>query len=87
MLKLTHELGALPELADSLGVKIDERQRARPVEPEPTTRDPFDVVERDKIVVTAYHAERCKRRGLLRFAQDHSLEQYKERLAIARDNA
>ena len=32
------------------------------------------VVERDEIVVTAYHAERCKRRRLLRFARDHSLE-------------
>jgi PIN domain nuclease of toxin-antitoxin system len=44
-LKLTHELGALPELLDALGVKIvaiDERHALASVEPEPITRDPFD---------------------------------------------
>jgi PIN domain nuclease of toxin-antitoxin system len=44
-LKLTHELGALPELLDGLGVRIvaiDERHALAPVEPEPMTRDPFD---------------------------------------------
>ncbi len=44
-LKLMHELGALPELLDGLGVKIvkiDERHALASVEPEPTTRDPFD---------------------------------------------
>ena len=44
-LKLTHELGALPELLDGLGVKIvaiDERHALTSVEPEPMTRDPFD---------------------------------------------
>jgi PIN domain nuclease of toxin-antitoxin system len=44
-LKLTHELGALPELLDGLGVKIvaiDGRHALTSVEPEPMTRDPFD---------------------------------------------
>ncbi len=44
-LKLTHELGALPELLEGLGVRIvaiDERHALASVEPEPTTRDPFD---------------------------------------------
>ena len=44
-LKLTHELGALPELLDGLGVRmvaIDERRALTSVEPEPTTRGPFD---------------------------------------------
>jgi len=44
-LKLTLELGALPELLDGLGVKIipiDERHALASVEPEPVTRDPFD---------------------------------------------
>ena len=44
-LKLTLELGALPELLDGLGVKIvaiDERHALASVEPEPMTRDPFD---------------------------------------------
>jgi PIN domain nuclease of toxin-antitoxin system len=44
-LKLTHELGALPELLDGLGIRIvaiDERHALASVEPEPTTRDPFD---------------------------------------------
>jgi PIN domain nuclease of toxin-antitoxin system len=44
-LKLMHELPALPELLDSLGVKIiaiDERHALTSVEPEPMTRDPFD---------------------------------------------
>jgi PIN domain nuclease of toxin-antitoxin system len=44
-LKLTHELGALTELLDGLGVRIvaiDERHALASVEPEPTTRDPFD---------------------------------------------
>jgi PIN domain nuclease of toxin-antitoxin system len=44
-LKLTHEVGALPELLDALGVKIvaiDERHALASVEPEPITRDPFD---------------------------------------------
>ena len=44
-LTLTHELGALPELLDGLGVRIvaiDERHALAPVEPEPMTRDPFD---------------------------------------------
>jgi PIN domain nuclease of toxin-antitoxin system len=43
--KLTLELGALPELLDGLGVRIvaiDERHALAPVEPEPMTRDPFD---------------------------------------------
>jgi PIN domain nuclease of toxin-antitoxin system len=38
-------LGALPELLEGLGVKIvaiDERHALAEVEPEPTTRDPFD---------------------------------------------
>jgi PIN domain nuclease of toxin-antitoxin system len=44
-LKLTHELGALPELLGGLGVRIvaiDERHALASVEPEPMTRDPFD---------------------------------------------
>jgi PIN domain nuclease of toxin-antitoxin system len=44
-LKLTRELGALPELLDGLGIRIvaiDERHAFTSVEPEPTTRDPFD---------------------------------------------
>ena len=44
-LKLTHELGALPELLDGLGIRIvpvDERHALTAVEPEPMTRDPFD---------------------------------------------
>ncbi len=44
-LKLTHELGALPELLDGLGVRIaaiDETHALASVEPEPTTRDRFD---------------------------------------------
>jgi PIN domain nuclease of toxin-antitoxin system len=44
-LKLTHELGALPELLDGLGVRIvaiDERHALASVEPDPMTRDPFD---------------------------------------------
>jgi len=44
-LKLTLELGALPELLDGLGIKIvaiDERHALASVEPEPVTRDPFD---------------------------------------------
>ena len=44
-LKLTHELGALPELLDGLGVRIvaiDERHALTPVGPEPMTCDPFD---------------------------------------------
>ena len=44
-LRLTHDLGALPELLDGLGVKIvaiDERHALASVEPEPMTRDPFD---------------------------------------------
>jgi PIN domain nuclease of toxin-antitoxin system len=44
-LKLTADLGALPELLDGLGVKIiaiDERHALASVEPEPMTRDPFD---------------------------------------------
>ena len=44
-LKLTHELGTLPELLDGLGIKIvaiDERHALASVEPEPATRDPFD---------------------------------------------
>jgi PIN domain nuclease of toxin-antitoxin system len=44
-LKLTHELGALPELLDGLGIKvvaINERHALASVEPEPATRDPFD---------------------------------------------
>ncbi len=44
-LRLTHELGTLPELLDGLGVRIvaiDERHALTSVEPEPTTRDPFD---------------------------------------------
>ena len=44
-LKLTHELGALPELLDGLGVRIvviDERHALAELEPEPATRDPFD---------------------------------------------
>jgi PIN domain nuclease of toxin-antitoxin system len=43
-LKLTHELGALRELLDGLGVRIvpiDERHALAPVEPEPMTPDPF----------------------------------------------
>jgi PIN domain nuclease of toxin-antitoxin system len=43
-LKLTHDLGALPELLAGLGVRIvaiDERHALASVEPEPTTRDPF----------------------------------------------
>jgi PIN domain nuclease of toxin-antitoxin system len=44
-LKLTHALSALPELLESLGVKIvaiNERHALASVEPEPATRDPFD---------------------------------------------
>jgi PIN domain nuclease of toxin-antitoxin system len=44
-LKLTVELGALPELLDGLGVKIvavDERHALASIDPEPETRDPFD---------------------------------------------
>jgi PIN domain nuclease of toxin-antitoxin system len=44
-LKLTHELGALPELLDGLGVRIvaiNERHALASVQPEPMTRDPFD---------------------------------------------
>ena len=44
-LKLTLELGALPELLDGLGIKIvaiDDRHALASVEPEPMTRDPFD---------------------------------------------
>jgi PIN domain nuclease of toxin-antitoxin system len=44
-LELTHELGALPELLDGLGVRIvaiDECHALTSVEPEPMTRDPFD---------------------------------------------
>jgi PIN domain nuclease of toxin-antitoxin system len=44
-LELTHDLRALPELLDGLGVRIvaiDERHALTSVEPEPTTRDPFD---------------------------------------------
>ena len=44
-LKLTHELGALPELLDGLGIRIvpvDERHALDCREPEPMTRDPFD---------------------------------------------
>ena len=44
-LELTVSLGALPELLDGLGVKIvviDERHALATVEPEHTTRDPFD---------------------------------------------
>ena len=44
-LKLTLELGALPELLDGLGIRIvaiDERHALTSVEPEPMTRDPFD---------------------------------------------
>jgi PIN domain nuclease of toxin-antitoxin system len=44
-LRLTVGLGALPELLAGLGVKIvaiDERHALTEVEPEPTTRDPFD---------------------------------------------
>ncbi len=43
--EVAHELGALPELLDGLGVRIvaiDERHALISVEPEPTTRDPFD---------------------------------------------
>ena len=44
-LKLTHELGALPELLDGLEIKIvpiDECHALASVDPEPMTRDPFD---------------------------------------------
>ncbi len=44
-LGLTVELEALPNLLDRLGVRIvpiDERHALAAVEPEPTTRDPFD---------------------------------------------
>ncbi|HZZ60252.1 MAG TPA: type II toxin-antitoxin system VapC family toxin [Roseiarcus sp.] len=44
-LRLTVSLGALPELLEGLGVRIvaiDERHALAEVEPEPTTRDPFD---------------------------------------------
>jgi len=44
-LRLTHDLGALPELLEGLGIRIvaiDERHALASVEPEPTTRDPFD---------------------------------------------
>jgi PIN domain nuclease of toxin-antitoxin system len=44
-LKLTLELGVMPELLDSLGVKIlpvEGRHALASVEPEPMTRDPFD---------------------------------------------
>jgi PIN domain nuclease of toxin-antitoxin system len=44
-LRLTHDLGALPELLGDLGVRIvavDERHALASVEPEPMTRDPFD---------------------------------------------
>ena len=44
-LKLTHELGALPEFLDGLGVRIvaiDERHALTSVDPEPMNRDPFD---------------------------------------------
>jgi PIN domain nuclease of toxin-antitoxin system len=44
-LKLTLELGVLPELLDGLGIKIvaiDERHALASIDPEPETRDPFD---------------------------------------------
>jgi PIN domain nuclease of toxin-antitoxin system len=44
-LKLTREVGALPELLGGLGIEIvaiDRRHALASVEPEPTTRDPFD---------------------------------------------
>jgi PIN domain nuclease of toxin-antitoxin system len=44
-LKLTRELGTLPEILGGLGIKvvaIDQHHALASVEPEPTTRDPFD---------------------------------------------
>jgi len=44
-LSLTPSLAALPELVDSLGIKIvaiDERHAVTSVEPEPMSSDPFD---------------------------------------------
>ena len=44
-LRLKTSLCALPELLDTLGIKIvaiDERHALASVEPEPATRDPFD---------------------------------------------
>jgi PIN domain nuclease of toxin-antitoxin system len=44
-LRLEVKLGALPELLEGLGVRIvviDERHALAEIEPEPTTRDPFD---------------------------------------------
>ncbi len=44
-LRLTLELGALPELLDRLGIKIvpiDANHALASAEPEPATRDPFD---------------------------------------------
>lgn len=70
-LKLTHELGALPELLDGLGIKvlaINERHALASVEPEPATRDPFD-----RMLLAQCHVEGLRLLTIDRALDSHPL--------------